>query len=389
MVSGKNYMKDEKNQYWVWLSCLYCLGLKKIHQLLTRFGAPEFLWNAEASDIRFSIDISDDDILKLKDPATKEDAARKFEWISRNKINIINFHDYDYPPGLKTIKQPPVVLFLKGISGSMSFSESGHRSLAIVGSRKPTSYGVQVGYALSYQLSRNGLAIISGMAKGVDTYAHLGALKAGGITIAVLGCGIDIPYPKENKALMDRITASGAVITEYSPGTPPLTYNFPARNRIISGLSENIFIVEAGKKSGALITADYALEQGKDVFALPGSITSLQSVGTNRLIKDGAKIVTCAADILEEYNIEEKSQIADSPELLKYLYSPGGELDPRELKILEYLSQGTRSIDKIAEELGFTVSRAGSMMVMLELKGIVEQLPGYYYRLNNSPSEFI
>ncbi|UCB57420.1 MAG: DNA-processing protein DprA [Candidatus Omnitrophota bacterium] len=214
---------------------------------------------------------------------------------SSNKIKTLSLNDKEYPANLRYIYSPPLALYVKG-----NILAEDSIALAIVGSRKASYYGLKNAESLGFKLASQGITIISGLARGIDTAAHRGALAAGGRTIAVLGSGLNIIYPRQNKGLAEEISKNGAVISEYAQDTPPLRQNFPRRNRIISGLSLGVVVVEAAKRSGALITADFALEQGREVFALPGKIDSFTSAGTHELIKDGAKLVESTEDIIEE-----------------------------------------------------------------------------------------
>lgn len=214
--------------------------------------------------------------------------------LNKSKIKIIKIEDKDYPEKLKNIYNPPKELYVLGNEKILN-----ETAIAIVGSRNCTKYGAQNAYKFAYEIAKRNICVISGLARGVDAYSHKGAVLAKGKTIAVLGCGLDVIYPSENFELYKKIVqAGGTIITEYPLGTKPKRYNFPERNRIISGLSEKILVIEAKERSGALITVDYALEQGKDVYAIPGNITSLNSVGPNELIKEGAFIVTNIQDIV-------------------------------------------------------------------------------------------
>ena len=214
--------------------------------------------------------------------------------LNKSKIKIIKIEDKDYPEKLKNIYNPPKELYVLGNEKILN-----ETAIAIVGSRNCTKYGAQNAYKFAYEIAKRNICVISGLARGVDAYSHKGAVLAKGKTIAVLGCGLDVIYPSENFELYKKIVqAGGTIITEYPLGTQPKRYNFPERNRIISGLSEKILVIEAKERSGALITVDYALEQGKDVYAIPGNITSLNSVGPNELIKEGAFIVTNIQDIV-------------------------------------------------------------------------------------------
>ncbi len=369
---------DNPDFYHIWLSYLYPVGAGKIAELLDHFGGPEQLWAAGTSKLYGLQKLTDKDISIISKTKDRDVIENKLKWVYANKIKIIGINDDGYPSKLRFINQPPVVLYIKG---SLPVCRV---STGIVGSRKPSAYGTQCCYSLSYQLAKCGVEIVSGMARGIDTCAHAGALKAGGKTVAVLGCGIDIAYPKENTEMIGRIAQSGAVITEYPPGTPPLKYNFPARNRIISGLSDGVIVVEAGKRSGSLITVDYALNQGKEVFALPGNITSLLSSGTNQLLKDGARLVTCADDILDIFKITRPRSVRKKIDLGQLINASGIDLNEDEIKIIKCLEGGEHNLDAIASECGLSVSETGSAMVLMELKGIVEYLPGSFYRLKIS-----
>ena len=295
--------------------------------------------------------------------------------------------DSTYPPNLKNIYDAPPVVYLRG-----EISDADENAVAIVGSRKATPYGLKVAEKLAGELSALGITIVSGMARGIDSAAHKGAISAGGRTIAVLGCGVDIVYPCENRQLMNKIIFNGGVLSEYPPGEPPQKLNFPARNRIISGLSKGVIIVEAGQISGALITADFALEQGREVFAVPGNIDSYYSQGTNKLIKQGAKLVGCIDDILEEINIKiddikraERIQcvIKDTLECIEKCEGRYNGIDECQKKILQCIAYGHKHIDNVAIETGMDIGTTSFLLTMLEVKGLVKQLPGMIYLLDN------
>jgi len=358
-------------KYWVWFSSLVAVSpLKKI-QLLEFFNDPALLWECTEHDLK-QLDFCTPGIIKaITDKATRKELPRMMKNIAENDIDVMTIKDSSYPEELKNIPDPPVVLYYRGKLVKEEIR------IAVVGSRRATFYGLDMAKRLSAELAQKGVTVVSGMARGIDSEAHKGALEAGGRTIAVFGCGVDITYPPENVRLKEQIVKSGAVISEYLPGTPPVPINFPARNRIISGLSRGVVVVEAGEKSGSLITADFALEQGRDVFAIPGNIDSKNSRGTNRLIKDGAKIVTNADDIMEELRIEYKNQnIIENKDNLKTRL-----LDANERTIAQRLAKGVAHIDVIARDCGIDVQLAASILFMLELGGFVEQLPGKYYKL--------
>ncbi len=272
-----------------------------------------------------------------------------------------------YPDNLKNIYNPPEKLFVDG-----EILPSDNNAIAIVGTRRASYYGMEQCEKLSYDLAIRGITIISGMARGIDSAAHRGALKAKGRTIAVLGSGHNHIYPPENKKLYGEIVKNGAVVSEYEPDIPPFRTNFPRRNRIISGMSKGVVIIEAPRKSGALITADFALEQGRDVFALPGNISSLRSSGTNALIKEGAKLVEGISDILEELK-----NVIDIKEIDSADSKPGLEkCSSDEKMIFGILSDKSKSIDEISSIANLPVYKISEALLKLELKRLIKGLPG-------------
>lgn len=367
---------EGSKQYWVWLGSVPGVGAVKSKKLLEKFNDPYNIWNAGEDELRLLPFLTKTDIINLTDIKIKENVKKHLENIYRHNIKVITLDDKLYPLYLKNIYDPPVVLYMKGNI------EEDEKYLAVVGSRKATSYGLGMAQTISCELAKYGITVVSGMARGIDSFAHKGALGSNGRTIAVLGCGLDIVYPYENKKLMESIIENGACISEYLPGTTPCAGNFPARNRIISGMSLGVIVIEAGERSGSLITANFALEQGREVFALPGNVNSINSTGTNKLIKEGAKIVTGIDDILEELNIsfsEEKIKDFFTRKLKDDKLFKG--LDDEERKIAVSLKTEPFHIDAIAKKTGFSIQMVSSILVMLELKGVVEQLPGKIYKL--------
>lgn len=362
-------------EYWVWLSSIPGIGAIKSKKLLEYFEEPYNIFTAKEKDFATLSFLSHGDVCNLINKENKEKLKRNIENINANDIKIITINDENYPEYLKNIYDPPIILYMKGC---ISRDE---KYLAVVGSRKATSYGLSMAELVSRELSKCGITVVSGMARGIDTFAHKGALSDGGKTIAVLGCGLDIVYPYENKKLMDSIIENGACLSEFIPGTQPVAGNFPARNRIISGMSMGVIVIEAGEKSGSLITANFALEQGREVFALPGNVNSVKSTGTNKLIKEGAKMVTSLEDILEEIDVYFSNNDKDfftkklkDDKLLK-------GLDEDEIKIVECLKLEPQHIDALVNKTGLDIKIVNAVVVMLELKGLVEQLPGKVYRL--------
>lgn len=279
-------------EYWLKLSRINNLRTTIKIDLITALGSVKNVFDAK-KDILFRAGFTKQHYDTLHSDILSQEIKNIIELCSKKSIKIIPIPHEEYPEMLKYIPDPPLVLYAQG-------SIPKANAMAIVGSRKASGYGVNTAFKIASELALSGLVIVSGMARGIDTAAHSGALDAGGKTVAVLGCGVDIVYPPENWGVMERIIKTGAVISEYPPGSPPSPPHFPSRNRIISGMSLGTLVVEAGFKSGSLITANCALEQGRDVFSIPGNINNYNSMGTNRLIKDGARIVLDSEDVLDE-----------------------------------------------------------------------------------------
>jgi DNA processing protein len=293
-------------------------------------------------------------------------------------INKVTLTDGNYPGNLRNIYDPPQALYVKG-----SFDERDSVAVAIVGSRRASLYGVEMAEKFGRALALRGITVVSGMAVGIDSAAHRGALKAGGRTIAVMGSGHGHIYPPKNKELYDEISASGAVVTEYEEDVEPFAYNFPRRNRIISGLSLGVVVVEAAKNSGALITANFAAEQGRTVFAVPGKASSITSAGTNELIKDGAVLVQSADDVIDELSIKEiphpgaVDRTAKIARMTKeYIYN---SLTEDERKIYKTLSDEPAHIDDIVSLSGLDARGASKALLSLEIKKLITQMPGKHF----------
>lgn len=290
-------IRGDLMKYWIWLASVEGLGPVKKFALLNKFETAKRIYNATEKEI-LKVDGMSDKIVQNMQKAKDAKLLEKYEkYILKNDIKIINISDDNYPVKLKNIYAPPITIFAKG-----DISLLNSKSIAIVGSREPSKYGIYVAEKFSKELSKEGITIVSGLARGIDTFAHVGALSSFGKTIAVLGSGIDVVYPKENAKYYREISEKDLIISEYIVGTAPESKNFPQRNRIISGLSDGVLVVEARKNSGTMITTDFALEQGKELYVIPGNITSNLSAGTNNLIKEGAKLVTDVYEILEDLN---------------------------------------------------------------------------------------
>jgi len=356
-------------RYWVALSVLPDIGPVLSKKLLSLFKTPEGVFGAGIDDLLSLEGIGIHRAKKIKE-FSHWDIVDKQVKVSKNKgMNIVNLNDPSYPEMLREIEDAPIVLYMKGDTTLQD-----KYAIAIVGSRKPSAYGTSVAESIAGDLASMGFTIVSGMARGIDSLSHKGALRAGGRTIAVLGSGPDVPYPLENKGLMDKIADSGCVMSEFPPGTPPDRENFPRRNRIISGLSIGLLVIEATSDSGSLITAGYALEQGREVFAIPGNITSATSKGTNELIKKGAVLTRKADDIVEELAPVLKGFIR-SIEKLKI------EVTDKEKNLCNFLSGEPKHIDIISRESGMPTSKVLELLLGLELKGVIRQTSGNRFHL--------
>ncbi|HBO97750.1 MAG TPA: DNA-protecting protein DprA [Candidatus Omnitrophica bacterium] len=298
--------------------------------------------------------------------------AKELALIAQHGVCVLTFHDEEYPESLREIADSPVVLYVKG-----RLPENLSLSIAVVGSRNASLYGNSIAGQWSARLAEAGFTIVSGMARGIDTAAHTGALKARGHTVAVLGCGLSTVYPPENEKLFAEIASGGAVISEFPMTMPPVAQNFPRRNRIISGLSMGVIVVEAAVKSGALITADFALEQGREVYAVPGKVDSPTSKGVHGLIKQGAKLVSCVEDILEDIHpqlLREFQGSVTPPERKDPVAS--GAMNATEQQVYGFISDRPVHIDHLIDRCGTDALRVTTVLSCLELKHLIKQLPG-------------
>ncbi len=330
----------------------------------------ELLWT-DLGKLGSIIGIKDKHLEKMIKSRNMEYMDMLFSKLEKENIKVITILDSDYPKRLKNIYDKPYVLYGKG-----SLLEEDSLAIGIVGSRKATSYGKWACEKFSKELVNMGVTILSGLALGIDTVAHKTAIREGGRTIGILGNGIDVIYPKTNKNLYDEVASNGMVLTEFPFKTQPMAYNFPRRNRIISGLSLGIVVIEAKEKSGSLITAHLALEQGKDVFALPGNINSLYSRGTNKLIKDGARPLLEIEDIVEEIKELQLKISQDKGNKIDY-----SNLSDIEIKIVEIMKEGPLHSDLISYKTGLDISTVISVITILELKGIIKELNSRVFTL--------
>ena len=283
----------QKNKYWIWFSLIQNIGSIRKQKLLEKFKTPDVIYKLSKKQLMQVEEIGEKTAENILDKSIREKIDNHSEYLKKNQIQIITIQDKEYPKLLKQIYDCPISIYVKG-----NIELLNHESIAIIGSRECSNYGKDAAKYFGYHLANNNKCVVSGLAKGIDSFAHMGALGANGNTIAVLGNGLQDIYPKENRELANIIIKKGGtIISEYPLGTPPNKMNFPARNRIVSGISDGVLVIEAKEKSGTLITVDFALEQGKEVFVVPGNINSIYSVGTNRLIKEGARLVNCYEDI--------------------------------------------------------------------------------------------
>lgn len=356
-------------RYWIALSQLPDVGPVRAKNLLSVFGSPERIFSAGPGSMPGSQGIWSRIALNIQEFSGWEAIEKQIAIMAHQNIRAVPYSDPSYPEMLRSVEDAPVVLYQKG-----GFLREDRYAIAVVGSRKPTDYGVSVAGRLSEDLASMGFTIVSGMARGIDSLCHRGALKAGGRTVAVLGSGLDIPYPPENKSLMEKIALQGCVISEFPPGTRPEKENFPKRNRLISGIALGTLIVEATDNSGSLITAEYALEQGREVFAVPGNVTCVNAQGTNTLIRRGAILVRKAEDILEELAPLLKG-------FLKLQDRAARDITEEEKRLCDLLSGEPKQVDTIARESGLPASKVLGVLLGLELKGAVRQITGKRFYL--------
>ena len=360
-------------QYWIWLSSVKGIGAKRFYRLLSLYGDARSVWDALGGPLTppdIPAAVGKAAFGKLRAARDESYFYRLFDRLEKGGIRAVTRLSDDYPPALTGIYDPPPTLYVRG-DGDLS----AERMIAVVGSRICTRDGQRAAREFAMGLAQNGVTVVSGMARGIDSWAHRGALDGHGPTVAVLGCGVDVVYPPENGDLaMEILDSGGAIVSEYVPGTPPVPGNFPARNRIISGLTEGTLLVEGARASGAMITVNLALEQGRDVFAVPGGIYSPLSEAPNRMILDGATPVLSHWDILEHYRWAQRPSENPVRKIRPV------ELEPDEMAIVQPLREQALSFDELAAATGFSAARLNSHLTMLELRGIIEKVPGGLYR---------
>ena len=370
----------DARKYWIGLNMVPGVGAITYRKLLNAFHDPQKVFSASPASFRLIPGLAEKTIANILQFDVERAIQQEFDAITSHGAHIITWDDDEYPDALKNIFDPPPILYVKG-----QRLHAHDVMVAIVGSRQSSTYGRSVAEQLAKQFALKGVSVVSGMARGIDSAAHRGAIRAGGQTIAVLGCGVDVVYPPEHADLYQEIIEKGTILSELPMTTKPDRRNFPARNRIISGLSLATVVVEAGEQSGALITADMALEQGRDVFAVPGNITSGSSKGTNRLIKQGAALIEHADDVLNAISSEIRRELQQEtqPELPLSASSPKSSvpplplaLTPLEEKILELIPTEPVHIDEIAIQTQTASGTVSATLMMLEMKNLIRQLAG-------------
>jgi DNA processing protein len=356
---------------WLALSFVEGLGSIGYRNLIRQFHTPGGVFRASASDLEKVEGVRNKVIRGIKEFNQARRVECELECMRKNEVKLVTCVDDTYPANLLNIYDPPPCLYVKG-----NLRREDKLAVAVVGSRFASSYGMMITERITRDIARQGITVVSGMARGIDTSAHRGALSVKQRTIAVLGCGLDVNYPLENKKLKDEIASCGAVVSELPMSTPPAGCNFPRRNRIISGMSLGVVVVEASHRSGSLITARLALEQGRDVFAVPGSIDSLRSRGTHQLIKEGAKLVEDARDIV--------SELLPDTKCLPWQSRAEGAADGEPLSreagaVLDLLTHERSHIDSIIAGSGLNSSQVSTALLDLELKGLIRPLPGRHF----------
>ena len=359
----------DKKCSWLALYMIPGLGNVTYMKLLGMFGDPEAIFRASLQELVKVVGVRREIAHRIVNREFALDPEEELEKVEKCNARVVTYVDPSYPALLREIHDPPMLLYVKGkdIPANQTF-------VAVVGSRNPTHYGLKAAEKITIGLGRRGVGVVSGLARGIDSAAHIGCLRGEGFTIGVLGTGIDVVYPVSNKKLSEEIMASGALISEFPMGSRPEPKNFPIRNRIISGLGKGTVVVEATRKSGSLITASLALDQGRDVFAVPGSIDSYKSTGTHFLIKQGAKLIENADDILDEFGLSDRR--IEKSGVLRDTSATPLDMGESERKIYEIIGDYPMHIDQIARLGQMDAGDVSSILMKMELKGIVQQLLG-------------
>jgi DNA processing protein len=363
-------------RYWIGFNLIKGIGAVRMQSLIQHFGDLEAAWQAAPIDLARS-GLGRKAIERILQARQSVDLERVWAKIESQGIKILTWEDAAYPQRLKEIEQPPPVLYIRG-----EYLPEDLFAVAIVGTRRISPYGRQITDELAAFLAANGITVISGLARGVDAIAHQTALKAGGRTIGVLGSGVDKIYPPEHRALAEKMMEHGAIISDYAPGTPPEASNFPPRNRIISGLSLAIVVVEAGETSGALITAEFAAEQGREVFAVPGSILAPQSKGANKLIQNGALPLLSVNDLMQALDLTRMGEHRAARKII-----PGDETEAR---LMSVLGDQPLHVDEIRNQAELPIEKVSATLALMELKGMVRQVGGMnYVAVREAPFDYL
>jgi len=361
---------EDNRKYWVAFNLVFAEKLKLAKKIYEHFPSLEEVFKAGKQEL-IALGANKEQAQRVASPGILDQASKEIERLERKNYSLLTLEDKEYPQYLREIFDPPYVLYYAG-----NIEVLKGPAVSIVGTRKPTPYGRAVAEKLAGDLASRGLVIVSGLARGIDSIVHWGALK-GGQTVAVLGSGLENIYPRENKPLFENIKDKGVVISEFPLKAPPVGFHFPIRNRIISGLSMALVVVEAAKRSGTLISARLALEQNREVMAIPGTVTSDYSQGTNWLIKTGAKLVDTWEDVAEELPSPLKEKLLSQKEEKKSLPA----LKPEEKNVLDCLREDSQThIDELVEKTEFSVSELLAILLNLELKGLISQSPGKYFQ---------
>jgi DNA processing protein len=351
-------------RFWVGFQHVRRIGPVRLKRLIDRFGSISDAWVAPQSELRTVLDeASVESIARVR---ASLDLDREMERIERLGIDVLTLADAAYPALLREVPNPPAVLYLKG-----AIVDADVKAVGMVGTRRCTGYGRQVAASMAEDFARAGVTVVSGLALGIDGQAHRGALAGGGRTIAVLGSGVDLVYPSSHRDMAAQIVENGAIISDYSPGTKPDARNFPPRNRIIAGLSRGVVVVEAPVRSGALITVDFAADYGRDVFCVPGNVQSELSAGCHAVIRDGGRLVTSAADVLEDLGMT-----VPAPGMAVQQTFP---MSDEERHLVNHIRWDPQHIDEIAVSAGFTSPQASALLTLLELKGAIRDAGGQHY----------
>ena len=377
-------------EYIFWLNSLPGIGIRKINKLLDYYKEARNIYYAKEEELILIHGLSKKNVESILSKQLKEKAKNDYDKLNKKGILFLTKYSEEYPEKLKHIYDPPIGLFVRG-----KLPKADKKTIAIIGARNCSNYGMEFSKYFGKVLGEKGIQVISGLARGIDSYAHMGALKTIGGTFGVLGCGIDICYPRENIELYTYMEKWGGIISEYGLGIQALPGLFPMRNRIISGLSDGILVIEAKEKSGSLITVDYGLEQGKDIYAIPGKITDTSSIGCNNLIKMGAKLVTSVEDILEELNLNMADKFSDKSldgsgvskeESNSHIFLKNKKnykkLETKEKMVYDMLSLNPKHLEEIILDTKLDMKELIEILIHLQIKDCIKQIGNNYYVLN-------